>query len=203
MRARALAALIAAGLLLAGCGASLPEQPEKRWTATDYAAAVSVNDDPLSTSVVVRSGGPRVQPVHPDVHQNDLRMMLTVDRRTGERTLAVVLRVLYSSRSWFMLSGASYVGDDGVARAGSNFARGYSKVSSCSRGTCVFEEHAAFGITEHELSGIVHAVRSGKRQSEWWPVRFSALGERLDFVIHVDEIEGFLRGMNAAIAASN
>lgn len=102
-----------------------------------------------------------------------------------------------------MLSGASYVGDDGAVRVGSNFARGYSKVSGCSLGTCVFEEHAAFSVTERELSGIVHAIHSGKRQSEWWPVRFTALGERLDFVIHVDEIEGFLRGMNAAIAASN
>lgn len=182
-------------LLLAGCVAT--PQPERRWTVADYAEAATFNDDPMSTSITLVSGGPRAHRVHPDFYSNALRLGAVFDRRARAEQILVSLQVHHRAEGWISFTGATYRASDGVARQGSSFTTLSSEVDC--KGGCNYREGGAFAISERELQQIVDLGRA-ERGSNFWPVRFEGRRFNVDTVFTYDEVEGFLAALRKARA---
>lgn len=193
MRAVGAAWLVASAL--SGC-AALDGPSDLGWTVEKFAAAAKVNDDPMNTFIAVRSDGPRTHSPGSDM-RSQLRLAAVIDRRTRRETIMVNLQVNHSRSGWLFPRSASYLGPDGAARDARGFERGRSDVSCSGRYSCDHDESAFFLIGRDELERLVTAGPA-PRVTRYWAIRFNTERGPLDYVMPLDEIEGFLITLHQA-----
>jgi hypothetical protein len=189
MRVLTKCALAAAALSIVS-GANAQSDPMAKYrkklmsrTLADYAAAVTVHDDSLSTMVVISTERAGRTKGHIPMGEGDVLLRAVIDKKTGIMIYQVVGSIGYWG-GWRFYDTVNYSPPDGPVQTSAKPAN-RAVVTCMSAAGCKYEETVVVDVDEQVLRAIAGS-------SEPWRFRFSGGGPAWNEEMNAAEVKALL-----------